>query len=231
MVWGIVDFGETPVRSIMTPRIDMVCAPVGAALDELAGRFVEAQRSRLPLYLDSIDQVVGILDIRDLLRGLRSSPAPTARELARPPFFVPESKPSKELLREMQSDGQQMAIVLDEYGGTAGLVTLEDIVEEIVGEIFDPFDRGPREREPLPDGAWRLRGDVRLEALDELFEVDSDGSPYETVGGLVMGTLGRVPKLGEAVEGLGLRFTVEAVAGRRVQRVRVERPAAAAGEA
>ena len=232
MVWGIVDFGETAVRSIMTPRIDMVCAPVDATLDELAGRFVESQRSRLPLYQDSIDQIVGILDIRDLLRGVRSSPQPSARELVRPPFVVPESKPLKELLREMQLGGHQMAIVLDEYGGTAGLVTLEDLVEEIVGEIADEYDRGPREKEALPDGSWRLRGDARLELLAELFEADVDGAPYETVGGLVMGTLGYVPKGGEAVEALGLRFTAEAVSGRRVQRVRVERlTPAAAGKA
>jgi CBS domain containing-hemolysin-like protein len=232
MVWGIVDFGETAVRSIMTPRIDMVCAPVDAALDALAARFVESKRSRLPLYQESIDQIVGILDIRDLLRGLRSSPPPRARDLGRPPFVVPETKLLKELLREMQRGGHQMAIVLDEYGGTAGLATLEDLVEEIVGEIADEYDRGPREKEALPDGAWRLRGDARLELLAELFEVDVDGAPYETVGGLVMGTLGYVPKAGESAEALGLRFTAEVVSGRRVQRVRVDRqPRPAAEEA
>jgi CBS domain containing-hemolysin-like protein len=224
MVWGIVDFGDTQVRSVMTPRVDMVVASEREGLDALAELFLESGHSRIPLYDGSIDKIVGILHIRDLLRGLRSEPRPPARELTKPPFFVPERRPLDELLKEMQARYQQLAIVLDEYGGTAGLVTVEDMLEEIVGEIFDE-DEVAAELEPmaLPDGSWRLDGRTPVEKLDELFGVDLEEEPYETVAGVVLAVRGAVPAGGETVTAHGLRIDVEEVVGRRIRTVRVEK--------
>jgi len=223
MVWGIVDFGDTQVRSVMTPRVDMVVASAEEGLDALAERFIESGHSRLPVYEESIDKIVGILHIREVLRGLRSEPRPAVRELAKPPFFVPERRSLDELLKEMQARFQQIAIVLDEYGGTAGLVTVEDLLEEIVGEIFDEDEVFEPEVTALPDGAWRLDGRTPVEELDELFGVDLEEEPYETVAGVVLSVHGSVPEEGEVIEAHGLRFVVEEVAGRRVQALRVEK--------
>jgi CBS domain containing-hemolysin-like protein len=238
LVWGIVDFGDTAVRSVMTPRIQVRCAPVGADLEELADLFVESGHSRLPLYEGSIDHIVGILHIRDLLKALRlpvdpeGGSRPTARKLAKPPFFVPETKPLGQLLRELQARYQQIAVVVDEYGGTAGLVTVEDLVEEIVGELVDEHEEADAANRLLPDGAWLLNGGSSVEVLEELFGIDiPEDAPWETVGGMVFSLLGDVPEVGESVESHGLRYTVEEVEERRVARVRVEpaTPGAAGG--
>lgn len=239
---GIVDFGDTPVRSVMVPRIQVRGAAVDRRLEELADLFVDSGHSRLPLYEGSIDHVVGILHMRDLLAGLRAAAEsedgarPTARELSNPPFFVPETKPLGQLLKELQARFQQMAVVVDEYGGTAGIVTAEDLVEEIVGELVDEHEEAPAESEFLPDGAWLLKGSSPVELLEELFGIEiEEDAPWETVGGMVFSLLGDVPEVGESVESHGLRYTVQEVEERRVARVRVEpvvtSPATAAGGA
>jgi putative hemolysin len=222
-LWGIVGFGDTQARSVMTPRIDLVCAPVDAPLDTLADRFVESGHSRVPVYEDSVDHIIGILHIRDLLRALRTAPPPAVRDLLKPPLFIPETKPLGELLKELQARFQQVAVVVDEYGGTAGLVTMEDLLEEIVGEIMDEHEALAAELEPLDNGAYRLDGRAHIELLDELFGVEIEDPEYETVAGLIFSVLGYIPQVGETVESHGLRFTVEAVADRRIQTVRVER--------
>jgi CBS domain containing-hemolysin-like protein len=229
-LWGIVGFGETQARSVMTPRIDMVCAPVDSTLDTLADRFVESGHSRLPIYEDSIDHIIGILHIRDVLRALRMPEPPEIRGLLKPPLFIPETKPLGELLKELQARFQQVAIVVDEYGGTAGLVTVEDLLEEIVGEIMDEHEALAAELVPLENGAYRLDGRAHIELLDELFDVEIEDPEYETVAGLIFSVLGYVPQVGETVESHGLRFTVEAVADRRIQTVRVDK-IGAGGEA
>jgi CBS domain containing-hemolysin-like protein len=232
-LWSIVDFGDTQVRSVMTPRIDMICAPVESTLETLADRLVESGHSRIPLYEDSIDHIVGILHIRDVLRVLRGSEPEMAKDLVKPPLFVPETRLLGELLKQLQARFQQVAIVVDEYGGTAGLVTVEDLIEEIVGEIMDEHEALAAELEPLPGGAYRLDGRAHIELLEELFDVEVEDPEYETVAGLIYSVLGHVPQVEEAVESHGLRFTVEAVLDRRIQTVRVERidPAAETAEA
>ncbi len=223
MLWSIVGFGDTQARSVMTPRIDMVCAPVDTALDSLAERFVDSGHSRLPIYEESIDRILGVLHIRDLLRALRTPEPPAVRELLKPPLFIPETKPLGELLKELQARFQQLAIVVDEYGGTAGMVTVEDLVEEIVGEITDEHDALVAELEPLANGGYRLEGRAHIDLLEDLFQIDIEDPEYETVAGLIFTALGHVPQPGETVELQGLRFTVEAVADRRIEKVRVER--------
>jgi len=222
-LWGIVGLGDTQARSVMTPRIDMVCAPLDASLDMLADRFIESGHSRIPVFEDSIDHIVGILHIRDVLRAVRSLDPLHLRELLKPPLFIPETKALSELLRELQARFQQVAIVVDEYGGTAGLVTVEDLLEEIVGEIMDEHEALAAELEPLGDGSFRLDGRAHIELLDELFNVEIEDPEYETVAGLIFSELGYVPQVGELVETHGLRFTVEAVDDRRIQTVRVDR--------
>ncbi len=224
MVRGIVDFGDTVARSVMVPRIDIVAASVDSTPDQLTKLFLEWKYARIPLYQDSIDQIVGVLHVQGLLDSLHGSKR-APRELARAPVVVPVTKPLKELLQELQKRGQQMAIVVDEHGGTAGIVTMEDLIEQIVGDIADEYDEAPVERQRLPDGSWLISGRVRLDEIEDLMHVDLGSRQelaYETAGGLVMAVLGKVPRPSDRVEQFGLAFTVEAVRGRRVERLRVE---------
>lgn len=230
LVRGIVVFGDTQVRSVMTPRIDIICASIDASLEQLRELFLDSGHSRLPMYEESIDRVVGILHIRDLLRALGSPQRFTAPELTKPPFFVPETKTLDELLKEMQAGHQQMAIVVDEYGGTSGLVTIEDLLEEIVGEIIDEHEVERPEVEALADGSWRLDGRVHVEILEDLFGVGVAEIESETIGGLIFSTLGYVPKVGDAIELAGLKLWVESLEERRIQTVRIERSTTAIAE-
>jgi|CXWL01.1.fsa_nt_gi CBS domain containing-hemolysin-like protein len=222
----LVEFNDILVRSVMTPRIEMVGAPVESSLEELVQIAVESGHSRLPLYDGSVDHIAGIVFLRDVLRAQRAGVAATARDLAKAAAFVPETKPVDQLLREFQAGYQQVAIVVDEFGGTAGLVTVEDVLEQLVGDLADEGEQVTAEREELADGSWRLDGATEIEVLEELYGDDWDESPYETVGGLVFGLFGYVPRVGESVADRGLRFTVEEVAERRVTRMRVERDGA-----
>ncbi|MEJ2085095.1 MAG: hemolysin family protein [Acidobacteriota bacterium] len=223
LIQGVIDFGDTLVRSVVTPRIDMVCAPVESDLETLAELFLSSRHSRIPIYQDSVDQIVGILHIRDLFRGIRENEPPSVLELTIEPYFVPEAKPLRDLLREFQALRQQVAIVVDEYGGTAGLVSVEDLLEEIVGEIEDEHDEAQPENERLEDGSWRVDGRASLETLDDLFDVEVEEETYETVGGLIFGTLGYVTEPGETVDCHGLVLEVESVEGRRIKSVIVSR--------
>lgn len=223
LVRSIVDFGDTQVRSVMTPRVEMISASVDTSLEDLAKLFFESKHARLPLYRESVDQVVGILHIRDLFEALHAGGEGDALKLAKPPHFVPETKVLRELLWELQRERLQMAMVVDEYGGVAGLVTVEDLLEEIVGDISDEHDVQEPDWEALEDGGFRIEGRTYLEELEEHFNTDFDDVSYETVSGLICGELGYVPKAGEVFETQGLFFTVEAADERRVLRVAVRR--------
>jgi CBS domain containing-hemolysin-like protein len=223
LVWGVVDFGDTQVKSVMTPRVDMICGNIDDTLDQLADRFVSSGYSRLPLFRESIDQIVGIAHLRDLLTALRLSPEKPVAEIAKPPFFVPETKLLGELLKSFQARRQQMAIVINEFGATEGLVTIEDLVEEIVGEIADEHDEELPENRLLDDGSLILDGRAAVETLDEFFGVRPNEEGVETVGGLLSGALGRVPAPGERLEHSGLEFEVEKADERRILSVRVRR--------
>ena len=228
LIMRVIDFGDSVVKSVMTPRIDMVCAPATTRLTDLIALFLESQHSRIPLFVDSVDDIRGILHIRDVLAASQAAPPPDPRSLTRKAFIVPETKPLADLLREMQAGHHQMAIVVEEYGGTAGLVTVEDLLEEIVGEIVDEHEVAETSAKQLADGGWRLEGMTPLDEIEELFGIELDDEPYETVGGLVFGHLGDLPEAGATVEAHGLRFVVEAVGERRVDRLRVERMVKAA---
>ena len=219
LIMRVIDFGDAVVKSVVTPRTDMVCAARGTSLEELAELFLESKHSRLPLYEESVDRIVGILHIRDLLAALRSPTPASAADAALAPYVVPETKPLNELLREFQSARQQLAIVVDEFGGTVGLVTVEDLLEEIVGEIVDEHEELAEPSAELPDGSWKLDGATPVDALHELFGVDVAREPYETVGGLFFGRLGRLPEAGQEIEALGLSLTAASVEGRRIKSV------------
>lgn len=223
LVKSIVDFGDTLVRQVMTPRVDIFADSVDTPLKELATRFFECKHARLPLFRESIDHIVGILHIRDLFEAMSADDSPAAADLAKPPLFVPESKPIRALLTELQSLHQQMAIVVDEYGGVAGLVTVEDLVEEIVGEIADEHEVDEATTEALEEGGWRVAGRTEMLELTELVGDDLGNGNYETVSGLVCGRLGYVPAVGERLELEGLSFRVEAADERRVTSVVIQR--------
>ncbi len=222
LVRGVVDFRLTRARSVMTPRIDVVCAPVESSLEELLQIFVESTHTRIPLYESSIDQIVGVLHLRDLIRGQRAAEPPAPRELVKPVLYVPESRPLDEVLKELQERRQQLAVVVDEYGGTAGILTIEDLLEEIVGEIVDQDEEMPPQATQLEDGSWRFDGRIRIDELARVFDLTLDDESVDTLGGMLFNVFGYVPRDGESIEAHGLRFTVEEVVDRRIQLVRVE---------
>jgi putative hemolysin len=236
LIEQVVEFGDKRVRDVMTPRPDVVAIPARASLEELRERVVETKFSRLPVYENSIDEVVGIIVARDMLAVSESeSRFRTVRELMRPALFVPQSKFGSELLKEMQQNNQQMAVVIDEYGLVAGVVTIEDLVEEIVGEI------GEEDRRPAPDvvreasGAMVLRGSVPIDRVGELFGVPFEpGDEYSqaaTIAGLLNGIAGHVPRTGEEIDFDGLCFEVLEANQRKVLRVRARRRANTASSA
>ncbi len=222
LIMRVMDFGDTLVRSVMSPRTDMVVAAAESPVEDLVGQFLDSKHSRIPLYRESVDDIVGILHIRDLFASLQGSESGLPAALANAAYFVPETKPINELLGEMQSGRHQMAIVVDEYGGTSGLVTVEDLLEEIVGEIVDEHEDVGRMAVQVADNAWRISGRTPIDWLEETFDWPTEDEPYETAGGMVFGHVGDLPEPGYQLEVRGLRFTVERVADRRIEILRVE---------
>ena len=223
MLQSIVDFGDRLAHEIMTPRIDVEAFDARRPIEELAKLFSESKYSRIPIYETSIDQITGMVHIKELFDTILKSENKTVQELARPPYFVLETKKVSELLREFQSEHLQIAVVVDEYGGTAGIITTEDIIEEIVGEIADEHEDEEATIVDIGDGSYLVSGSLRVEELEEKLDVILSGGDYETVAGLIFTTLGRVPKVGEVVTRNGFRFEVERADRRRIYRVRVSK--------
>jgi CBS domain containing-hemolysin-like protein len=223
LIHSIFEFGDTLVREVMVPRPDMVAAPMDAALEDVLDLILRRGFSRIPVYRETIDDVVGVAYAKDLLRHLHAGKKDVELEkIIRPAFFVPETKKCADLLREMQQRRVHIAMLLDEYGATAGLVTIEDLLEELVGEIADEYDREEPEIVPLPDGSYRVDGRVSVDDLSELLDVELPNEEWDTVGGLMYGLLGSVPTQGETVSFDGLLFTAERVQGRRIAKVLVK---------
>jgi putative hemolysin len=228
MIHAVIELGDQRIHEVMVPRIAMVTLAASATSDEAIDKVIEEGHSRIPVYEETIDEIVGILYAKDLLPFLKNSAGdpPALRTLLRTPVFVPESMSVDDLLHEFQRRKVHIAIVLDEYGGTAGLVTIEDLLEEIVGEIQDEYD----EEEPLivklSDDEARIDGRAAVDDLAELFDVSmdlEDEDEYDTVGGLIYHRIGGVPKPGDQVQVDGLSLTVETTDGRRVGKVLVVR--------
>jgi putative hemolysin len=229
MIHAVIELGERRVHEVMVPRIDFVALPATATLDEAIDQIVEGGHSRIPVYEETVDEVVGILYAKDLLPFVKHTEEarPSLRSLLRTPVFVPESMSIDDLLHELQRRRVHIAIVLDEYGGTAGLVTIEDLIEEIVGEIQDEYDL---EEEPmivrLSDDEARVDGRAAVDDLEELFDTQlglEDEDEYDTVGGLIYHRIGGVPAPGDQIDVDRLHLTVESTDGRRVGKVLVAR--------
>ena len=225
-VESLVDFFDTVVREVMTPRTEMVAVSEETSFRDLLRVFAESHKSRIPVYQETVDRIIGVVHVKNLVEHRLEGGEPTVSELARECLVVPESKPLGELLRDFQQEFQQMAIVVDEYGGTSGLVTLEDILEEIVGEIEDEHDPKPSpEWQEISPDVYRLQGRALLEVLQELLGVEVDEDDVDTIGGLVFARHGTVPDAGTEVvdEADGLVFTVDEMDERRIVSVTVRR--------
>ena len=228
LIQSIVDFGDTLVREVMTPRPDIVAIRADATLDELRALFREQEYSRIPIFQENLDNILGVIYVKDLIQltGTEGTAHPIAG-LVRPATFVPETKRVPELLKEFQRKQVQLAIVVDEYGGTAGLVTLEDLLEEIVGEIRDEYDV---ETEPVVEegnGSWVFSAKVSIDEIRERLGVEVEPQGSDTVGGYVLTRVGRVPTVGEVFELDGLLVEVLEAERRRIHKVRLRRAAPA----
>ncbi|MDQ3937754.1 MAG: hemolysin family protein [Chloroflexota bacterium] len=226
MIGAVLELGEQRVHEVMVPRIDIKSVQASAPLDDFVETIVREGHSRIPVYEDSIDNIIGILYAKDLLPYLARGESPTITAILRTPLFVPESITIDDLLQSFQRRKVHIAIVLDEYGGTAGLVTIEDLIEEIVGEIQDEYDVEEPMIVSLSESEARVDGRASVDDLAEHFGVQLNGADteqYDTVGGLVYHEIGGVPTVGDMVEVDGLTLTVESTDGRRVGKVMVVR--------
>jgi len=231
LIESIIDFGDTVVREIMVPRTDMVTIAQDRTVTELVELSIAKGLSRIPVYGENADDVTGIVYVKDGMRVEREGGGSRpVTDLLRTAHFVPETKRVSELLTEMQSRKTHISVVVDEYGGTAGLVTLEDLLEELVGEIDDEFDTAAPPLERLPDGDVLVNATLNVDDLAEELELELPEGNWDSIGGLVLGMLGRVPVPGDAVVADGARLIVDRVDGQRVSRVRIVLPETATGE-
>lgn len=222
MIHSVVEFGDRVARELMTPRIDVLAFDARQSIDEIARLFSESKYSRIPIFTESIDQITGIVHIKEVFDAIvKNDRSKLVSDLARPPYFVSETKKVSELLREFQSEHLQVAVVVDEFGGTAGIITIEDVIEEIVGEIADEHEDIEATVVHLGNGEYLVSGLLRVQTLEEMLDADLEGDDYETVAGLIFTTLGRVPKVGTVVTKGGFRFEVDRADRRRIYRVKV----------
>lgn len=222
MIYSIFQFGDTLAREIMIPRIDMLALDVNTTVQDALSALVESGHSRVPVYEDTVDNIIGLLYAKDLLKCM-SAPAtePPLRETLRPAYFIPEAKKLDDLLTELQTRRIHMAIVVDEYGGVAGLVTLEDIIEEIIGEIQDEYDQS----EELPytrlgEDEYLFKGSIDLDDFNEVMETELVKDNADTLGGFMYSEIGKVPTGGEVIQVESIKLIVEQVIGRRIRKIR-----------
>ncbi|OLD93828.1 MAG: hypothetical protein AUG80_19675 [Candidatus Rokubacteria bacterium 13_1_20CM_4_68_9] len=219
MIDKIFDLGDTTVREIMVPLVDVTMLPATASVRDAVDLIRDRGFSRIPIYRERETNLVGVVAAMDILR--RGAEARRLDDLMRPPYYVPETKRIDDLLREMQRGRMHLAIVVDEYGGSTGIVTLEDIVEEIVGEIQDEHDRSPAPVDRLPDGTYWVAGRANIDELNEAMGWTLPKQDYETVAGLVLATLGRIPRTGEELQVPGYTITVLEAGPRHVAAVKI----------
>lgn len=228
MIQSIIRFGDRTAGEVMTPRTNIVAVEADTMLEKVRDLMIESKYSRLPVYRESLDNIEGVIYVRDLIKYWQSGATHRkASEIARPTYFIPETKPIDELLPEMQKAKTPMAIVIDEYGGLAGLVTIEDLIEEIVGEIEDEDEPEPQETDAdmidESSDTSIVRGQVEVAKIERRFAVELAADDFTTVAGLVLNQLGHLPSAGESIEFKGLKFEVIEADERRVSRVRVQK--------
>lgn len=224
MINSIFEFRDTLASEIMTPRSDMVCAEFSMAVEELISLINQKGFTRIPIYAETTDNIIGILHAKDLLLGSQGSEASLdVAQLVKPAYFVLENKRLVDLLRDFQARKIHMAIVTDEFGGVRGLVTLEDVLEEIVGEIDDEYDKNEKRWRQLDDGSLFIYAKIDIEEVESFFKVSLPEGPYESVGGLLIHQLGHLPEKGESVEVESLVFQVVSATKRHIKTVRIWR--------
>jgi CBS domain containing-hemolysin-like protein len=216
---GVFEFSEKTAQEVMTPRTQMVALQADMTVEEAADEVARERRSRYPVYTDSLDEIVGVVHAKDILSALRSAPGERVRTIMRPPLFVPGTREVEDVLADMKRLKTHLAVVLDEYGGTAGLVTMEDLLEEIVGPIYDEYD--PLERAAVPGSGQVLDGGMPISEFNSEYEADLDDRDYTTLGGYIFGQLGRLPKPGDRVAAGRFTFEVLEMDGRRVKAIRL----------
>ncbi|HCM25458.1 MAG TPA: magnesium/cobalt efflux protein [Treponema sp.] len=221
MIRGIVELSETVVKEVMVPRIDTVFLSVDAAHDELLERIAESGHSRFPVYKDTIDNVVGVLYVKDLLRHLARGQDFEIAALARKPYFVPESKRIDELLRELQRRRVHIAVAVDEYGGVSGIVCMEDIIEEIVGDIQDEFDNEREDILQIGDGVYLCDARVNLDDLSEELSLELPTDDFDTLGGFVFDLFGKIPVKYEKSSFGGHDFIIQDMEGHKINTVKI----------
>jgi CBS domain containing-hemolysin-like protein len=219
MLEGVFEFSEKTAEEVMTPRTDVVAIPADATVEAAADVVAEAQRSRYPVYHETLDEISGIVHAKDVLRAIRHTPGARVSTFVRPPLFVPGTREVEDVLADMKRLKTHMAVVLDEYGGTAGVVTMEDLLEEIVGQIVDEFDAV--ERPLAPAGTVLLEGAMAISQFNSEYEEQLSDVDYTTIGGWIFGQLGRLPRVGDRVPAGSHVFEVAEMEGRRVKRVRL----------
>lgn len=224
MIRGIIGLDDQTAREIMVPRIDIAAVDIEGTMADVAAVVNERGYSRVPVYRETIDDIVGVVYAKDVLRAMTSGGRERRlRDLLREPFFIPESKKLDELLTEMQATRTHLAVVVDEYGGTAGLVTIEDLLEEIVGEIEDEYDVAKPSMEVISEDEVVLDAGMPTDVLNDLFDYAVDSDDFDTVGGFLIHRLGRLPAVGDEVRVDGLAIRVLSMSGRRVRRLRIMR--------
>jgi CBS domain containing-hemolysin-like protein len=225
MLHAIFDLSQLLARQVMLPRTEISAIEANTPLDEIVELATQSLYTKFPVYEDNLDQILGILHVKEVLRRLKEPGCDTcvARDLTREALFVPETTSADALLRQFRASRQHIAIVLDEYGGTAGLVTLEDLLEEIVGEVSDPFDQPHPHFESLPDGTILIEGMTLIEDVNEELNLHLEDPHYDTIAGYILGKLGRIAHAGDSVESDGLRLRVESMDGLRIARVALTR--------
>jgi CBS domain containing-hemolysin-like protein len=221
MIEGVFEFSQKNARGVMTPRTRIVAFPVTLPLEEAADRVAQTGRSRYPVYRDSLDDVVGTVHAKDLLAALRTPGGGSLAAIMRPAIFVPGTREVEDVLADMKRQKTHIAIVLDEFGGTAGLVTMEDLLEEIVGQIYDEYDRPEAIPTATAGGQRILNGDTEIRDVNKALRLELDDSEYGTLGGLLFGALGRLPRPGDRVPLPGAMFEIVEMDGRRVAKARL----------
>jgi CBS domain containing-hemolysin-like protein len=225
MLESVFDFGELLVRQVTVPRTEVIAIEADTRLDEIIATVTQHTYTKLPVYEDDLDQIIGILHVKDLLRVMNQPDCQniTAREMARETLYIPDTLPVNDLLHQFRHNRQHIAIVLDEYGGTAGLVTLEDLLEEIVGEVSDQFDAASPEIQSLPDGSVLIDGLTLIETVNQQLDLNLLDPHYDTIAGYFLGKLGHIPKPGDGIESGGVHLQVETMDGLRIAQLKLLR--------
>lgn len=221
MIYNVFEFGDSQVKDVMTPRTDMISLEVGVSYEKIIETFKSEQFSRIPIYQETTDNIIGILYIKDLIFKSNENSVFDIHDYMREPYFTFEFKKITELFQELRAKHIPMAIVLDEYGGTAGIVTMEDLIEEIVGDIRDEYDDHEKDIEVIKEDEYIVEGSTRIDELNEMIGINIESEDFDTIGGFIVGEFGYIPEVDETIEYDGIKFVVEEVDRNRIEKLRI----------